>query len=371
MSDISLENQPGKWRLRRAIAKNEMWNIVRHPFYLVSMFIPVGMALVFSLVMNAQQEDKVFTILVYDQGESALVTGLVDIEEAEWQIVGSETAVIEAVEAGDATGGIIIPPEFDTAVANGNPPEIIAYVNHEARTTNIVKFKQGLINQIWQLAYEAPPATVQWQDINLGIPSFPDFSVEMYITIMFVMLGATLIVMGLLSQMIVEARENGIVSMLLASPVEANDWLFGLSAVVIICTMISSVILLFLHDGSIGNWGLTLLTILILTIVLNGLGLLLGLVFNTSAECKTYTAVISLLLIIPSWFLLIPLQKIPVFARLFLQLTPTYYFSRILIESLNGTATIMSVAPHLLALLLFGVLFYGILHWQLQKRPLQ
>lgn len=370
MSDIPVVNQPGKWRLRWAIAKNEMWNIVRHPFYLISMLIPVGMALIFSVVMSVLTDDEAFIILVYDQGDSALVAGLVEIEGAEWQLVGSETAVIEAVEAGEATGGVVIPAGFDTAVANGSLPEITAYVNHEASTTNIVKFQQGLVNQVWETAYDTPPATIQWQEFNFGIPSFPDFSVEMYITIMFVMLGASLVVMGLLSQMIVEARENGIVSMLMASPAEARDWLFGLSAVVITCTLFISVILLLLHDGTVENWWLTLFAVLLVIVVLNGLGLLLGLGFNTSAECKTYTAVISLLLVIPAWFLIVPLQDIPAIARLFLQLTPTYYFSLILIESLSGTATLATVLPNILALLVFGVLFYGLVQWRLQKRPL-
>lgn len=370
MSDIPVANQPGKWRLRWAIAKNEMWNIVRHPFYLISMAIPVGMALIFSLVMGAITEDEAFTILVYAQDDSALVAGLGEIEGADWQIVASETAVIEAVEVGEATGGVIIPAGFDTAVARGSLPEITAYVNHEASTTNIVKFKQGLVNQVWQVTYETPPATIQWQEFNFGLPSFPHFSVEMYITIMFLMLGASLTVMGLLSQMIVEARENGIVSMLMASPVEARDWLFGLSAVVITCTLIISVILLLLHDGTVANWGLTLFAVLLVIVVLNGLGLLLGLAFNSSTECKTYTAVISLLLVIPSWFLIIPLEDIPTIARIFLQLTPTYYFSLILVESLNGIATMSSVAPNILALFLMGILFYGLVHWRLQKRPL-
>ena len=370
MKDILIINQPGKWRLRWAISKNEIWNIVRHPFYLVSMAIPIFMALIFTVVMAGLQETESFAIVVYDQGDSALVSGLSELSEVAWQFVDSETAVLEAIEGGDVTGGLIIPAGFDTAVARGNPPEIIAYVNHEASTTNIVKFKQGLVNQIWQLVYDTPPATIQWNETNFGLSSFPDFSVEMYITIMFVMLGVTLTVIGLLSQMIVEARENGVVSTLLASPVEPVDWLFGISTAVIFFTMIISVILLFIHEGSVANWWLTLLAVFLLTIVLNGMGLLFGLAFHTPAECKTYTAVASILLIIPSWFLLVSPEDMSGIVHLLLQLLPTYHFSLILIESLNNTATFSSVAPNVLALCLFGVSFYGLVRWQLQKRPL-
>ena len=368
MSDIPLVNHPSKWRLRWVIMKNELVNIFRHPSYLILLIIPVFMSLAMGVMMGTLQDAEDLIVVVYDQGNSTWINELTELPDVEWQIVNSEAAVLEAVED-EATGGIIIPANFDTAVANGEQPELQAYVNHDASRGKTVTFRQGLINQVWAITYDAPPATINWQMANLDDGRFINFSLEVYIAVMFVIMAIVLTVINIAPQLLLEARSNGVFSMLMASPVELTDVLFGQSLATILCSIFISAILLLINFSAVINWPMTILMVLIFAIVLNGIGMILGLSTNTKQKCNVYMAVCGILLIIPVWFFVAPIDELPTVVVGLLQLTPSFHFGMILTHILNDTVTLEAVGFNLLALFSFGVLFYAIVHW-LRQRPL-
>ncbi len=368
MGDISLSNQPGKWRLRWVISKNELLNVLRHPNYLILLAIPIFMNLVFGIMFEALQGTDAFIVVVYDQGKSSWIAELNELPDIEWQFVNSETAVLQAVEE-EATGGLIIPANFDTAVGTENPPELLVYVNQDASRAHIIQFRQGIVDQLWKTTYASPPATINWQKANLDEGRFTQFSVDVYITVMFIIMGVTIMVINIVSQLLIEERSNGVFSMLMASPMELTDMLFGQSFATLLFAILGSFVLLLINMKSINNWLMSMALILILAVVLNGLGLILGLTAGSKGQCHTFTSIAGILLIIPVWFMVVTVEELPTIVSWLLQLTPTYHFGIIFIRLINETATLSTVGVNLVALLLFGVLFYGIVHW-LTKRPL-
>lgn len=368
MSDIPLTNQPSKWRLRWVISKNEIWNILRHPNYLVLLGTPVFMSLVFGIMMGSLQGTDEFIVVVYDQGKSSWITDLNEIPEIEWQIVNSEAEVLEAVEA-DAAAGIIIPAHFDTAVNSDNPPEITAYINQEAGRSKMIKFRQGLTDQVWGIAYDTPPAIIEWEEANVNEGRFSDFTPEIYITVMFVIVAITLAVIDIAPQLLLESRQNGILSMLMASPVELTDVLFGQSFATLIASMVITTTVMLINYQNVTNWPLAIGCVFLLSIVLNGLGLIIGIICADKGRCNAYMAVTGILLVVPVWFLIAPIEDLPAIVYWILQLAPTFHFGVAFTHILNDTATLNNMAISIVALLLFGVLFYGIVH-RLSKRPL-
>ena len=368
MSDIPLTKQPSKWRLRWVIGKNEVWNILSHPAYLVLLILPIFMNLVFGIMMGALQGPDDLIVVVYDQGKSSWITELNEIPDIEWQFVNSEAAVLEAIEE-EATGGLIIPADFDTAVSSGTPPDLLAYINMDASRGKMIRFREALINQIWAISYQDAPATIIWNEENVDEGRFADFSVETYMTVMFIILGVTLTVVNISPQLLIEARESGVFSMLLASPVEVTDMLFGQSFATLLFSLLVSITLLFINMANIHNWLWSFVVIFLLAVVLNGLGLILGLIPGNKAQCNTYTAVAGILLIIPVWFFVVSVDDLSPIVSGLLQLTPTYHFGIVFTHILSESASFNTIWLDVLVLMLFGVLFYSIAH-VLSKRPL-
>lgn len=369
MRDIAITRQPGRWRLRWVLTRQEMLNIAHHPYHLVSLAIPIFLSLVFGLFTNALRDADALIVVVYDAADSRLGAALQAWPDVIVDVVDSETAVLKALD-GDATGGIIIPAGFDTAVAGGQTPVLVTYLNTNARSANIADFKRLLSEEVWAMGGASPPAAVTWEELHGDEANFPIFSGDNYVVAVFLLLGITLTSTGLLAQIITEKRENGALSALLTSPLDHGDLLFGQATAVFIYTVLLAGILILLNRGVIGNVEVTIVATLLTTLVLIGLGVVLGLWSQSKSQCSTYGAVITLILVLPSWFGLIPLADLSALVAFVLRLLPTTYFVNTLLYSLNGQATWSTVGLNLAVIAGFAVVIFGLAGWQLRRRPL-
>lgn len=367
MNETIVARQPGRWQLRWAVARQEMVNIARHPYYLVSFGIPIFMSLAFALFVSALGETDELIVAVYDAGSSDWAATLAKWEDVTVRMVESETAVHTALDD-EATAGILIPAGFDTAVAAGQSPELVVYVNQEARNDHIAIVTRRLSDALWTMGEAPPPAMISWQETNAR-DSGLTFSVEEYIVVIFVILGICMTTMGILAQIIVEKRETGSLPALLASPLTFGDLLWGQSTAVFLYTMLLSAILLALNGGLVGNVGVTAVSIILTTCALLALGLWFGLWSQSKNQCNAYTGVMGIVLVIPSWFALVPPENLSLPLTVGLRLLPTIYLVELLNQSLNGTATWTTAGINLLVLGMFTAVFFGLVRWRLQRQP--
>ncbi|HRQ40240.1 MAG TPA: ABC transporter permease [Chloroflexota bacterium] len=367
MSETITARHPGRWQLRWAVTRQEIANIARHPYYVVSFAIPIFMSLAFALFVSALGETDELIVAVYDAGNSDWAATVAQWEVVTVQMVASETAVFAALED-KATAGILIPAGFDTAVAAGQSPELLVYVNKEARNDHIATFTRQLSDALWTMGERPPPAVINWQEANVRAAALT-FSVEEYIVVIFIILGICMTTMGILAQTIVEKRETGSLPALLASPLSFGDLLWGQSTAVFLYTMLLSAVLLALNGGWVGNVLVTAVSIILTTFSLLGLGLFFGLWSQSKNQCNAYTGVLGIVLVIPSWFALVPPDNLSLPLTAVLRLLPTTYLVELLNQSLNGTATWATVWVNLLVLCLFTAVFFGLVRWRLQRQP--
>lgn len=360
---------PGRWRLRWTIIQYELHNIARHPYHLVSFAIPIFMSLVFGLFTAAIRDADTLTVVVYDAGDSAWVEHLAAWPEVAVERVTSETAVYEALDD-EATGGLILPVDFDTAVAAGQTPTIVATINADARASNIATFERLLSEEVWALAPTPAPARIDWQERNTA-DAFPLLDNESYIVVIFLLLGITMFPIGVLPQIILEKRENGTLPPLLASPLSLVDLLLGLATAVCLLTLLLAAILMVINRGWVGNVGITLLAATLTTSFLIGVGLFFGLWAHSKNQCNAYAGTLAIILNMPGWFGLVPAENLAPVVNFVLRLLPTTYFVNTLTYSLSGTATWANVGLNLLLIAGFTAAMLGLVWWWLRRRPLR
>jgi ABC-type Na+ efflux pump permease subunit len=369
MSEIALPRQPGKWALRWAITRNEIRNIARHPYHLLSLAIPVLLSLAFTFVFSALDETNELIVVVYDAESSALVAALREMPEVTLQEVDSETAVLNAL-AEDATGGLVIPVGFDAAVTNQQTPELPVYINTDARSVNIATFQRLLSEQIWAMRYDSPPVHITWQEQNQPGETFYSLPGESFVFLTFILLGLTMPTLALLPQLMVEEREGGALPALLASPVALADLLIGRGAAIFFYTMLAAAALMAINQGWVGDVAVTAVALFLTTLMLIGIGLFAGLWSKSKQQCNNVAGFLGIGLNLPSWFALVPLAGLAILPALFIRLIPTYYFTNTLIYSLNGRATPQTVGLNLLILTGCTIAAFVMVRWRLGQRPL-
>ncbi len=112
---------------------------------------------------------------------------------------------------------------------------------------------------------------------------------------------------------------------------------------------IRSVIIITLNQGWTGNWVVTVLVVFLTALFVVGLGLFLGSLFSTIAQLNTWSSIIMLLLMVPTW---IGVFRLPQVIDYVFRTIPTYYLSEALSFSLTGQTNLAQVGSSLAFILL-------------------
>jgi len=366
--DVSVEPQnPARWRVIWAITRKEIVNISQNTSHLIQLGIPIFVSLVFLGLFPAWRDADELIVAVYDPGESTLVQRLAQLPEIDLVHVPTETAVFDALEE-DATGGLILTPDFDTAVASGDTPDLTVYVNSEARSSNQATFQRLVSEAVWGLRQASPPAQITWRELAVGEETFPLFSVEHFLYMTLVALSVCLIGIGIVPQLLVEEKEKDALLALLASPANFGDVLAGKALAGFLIAWPLLTLITAVQQGWQGNWTFTIGATLLLLLFTIGIGLLLGLYTNTKTRCNAVGGIAIMLLNVPVWFAVTPITSIPTVPAALIQLVPTYYFTDVFLHSLTSEATWAGVGFSLSLLLASATAVYLILGWQVRRR---
>ena len=357
---------PNKWRGRRTLARKEIVTIARYRNYLVPLLIPILLSLLFRLLFGAMNADEGVVLLVVDPGNSALAAALEQSPEVEVRRVASEAEMLAEL-AGDVTGGVALPADFDTAVTANQQPPLTILLNSEAHRSNKAILQKLVSEQLWTSQYDTPPAQLEWQEYQTGSPAFAAYSVENYLYFTLVLLSITTVGVVILPQMMVEEKEGDVLAALLASPANYGDLLLGKVAAAFVYALILAGVITVLNQGYTGDWWLTAVATLLVIILTLGVGVLFGLWAETKGQCHAYSAILILLLNLPSWFSVVPFANLSPILQAVLRLIPTYYYIDTLIQSLNGLVDPAQAGFNLTVLLVSGVIAWGIVRWRLRR----
>lgn len=362
----SLLPPPSKWRVRRAIARKDILTVLLNRGYLVPLIMPILLSLVFKLLFGALNGEEKLVLLVVDPANSSLVTALTELPEVEVRQVASVEA-LQAALKGDVTGGMVLLPDFDTAVAANQQPQLTIFLNSDSRESHQAALKQIISEQIWQSQYGEPPVWLDWQEYQVGSPAFAAYSTENYLFFTLILLSITMVGVAVLPQMLVEEKEGKMLPALLASPADYADLVWGKAAAALVYTLILALIITLLSQGYTGNWWLTAVATFIVILFTIGLGVLFGLWTPTKGQCHTYSAVLIILLNMPSWFSVVPFGNLSPVVQAFLRLIPTYYYIDTLVQSLNGLVDPAQTGFNLVVLLVSTLIVWRIVRWRLRR----
>ena len=356
---------PARWQLIAAITRKELAMVLYHPYHLISLLIPLFMSIVLLFLIPSLDSLDTIEIVLFDEGNSQLPAVLDAQPEVSVRLVGTETAVFEGLSE-QATVGLIIPQGFDTAVASNRSPQLTVYLNSEARSSNIAEAKRLLVETIASLREPAPAAQITWTEQQPGETGPNSFSIESYLFTTMVLLSIAIVGTSILPQLLQEEREQGALLSLVATPVTLIDSMLGKLIASLLLTWLLVGFVLVIHRGWQGNRAITAVAILLCSFLVLGIGLLFGLMLDKKSRSKATGSVLILLLAMPSWFSVSPIDRLPDAVALILRLIPTQYFVTTLNFSLAGQSW-QAASSSLIILGLSTAVVYLFVGWRLSQ----
>ncbi len=362
--EISTVHLPARWQLIRSIARKDIVTILNHPYHLISLLMPLFVSLVFLVLLPTLSGNDTIQVVLYDAGSSQLPDRLALLENVAVERVASETAVLEQL-TGDVVAGVVLPPGFDTAVANGGSPELTIYLNSAARSSNIAQFQRFFVEETAALRHPIPAAQINWVERQPGGSEMAPLSIESFLFITMVLLTTGITTCSSLPHLLHEEQENGTLQALLSSPATRADMLIGKGGAAFSLTMVIVLVIAMLNDGFVGSWGITAVAIMFTTLFMIGVGLLLGQRLHHS-QAKATAVIAVMVAALPSWFATTSLESLTPLTRLVLRAIPTQHLVEALNQSLNGRSW-AAASSSLLILLACTVGIYLILAWHLRR----
>ena len=317
-----------------AIARKDAIDILLNRSTITILIMPILLALLF-LFMSKLIGSHATGILVYNPGHSQVV-----------QVVSkafAQTKVTEASSPDEVTAafgpdgshkdsqydlGLIIPPNFESALQTREHPQISIYLNgNNLSEQNSLMIQAAITNYARQVASPQPPLTLTAAMINPpSSTNVGDVLGNYYgvISLMVSLMVGTSLMPGLL----IEEKEKKTLRMLMVTPASFADVILGKLLIALVYQFLLSLIVIAIQSGFTGQIPLLLLYTLLGAFLSLALGLLLGGVFQTASTAGAVAGMLMFIYIVPTIFagpLGALLGNNPIGSLV--KLIPTYYIS--------------------------------------------
>jgi ABC-2 type transport system permease protein len=347
-----------------AIARKDIVDAVRNRYLLVALLTPLFVALLFRVLLPGLNSLSNMTLVVHDPGESQLISDLRSAPQINLIKAGTADGVANQVVSSNAVGGLVVPSTFDADVAAGKQPELTVYVNNKENDIKQSAFRQLMEQKVLSLV-KPTPARLNWIDVakepgaqaqagfNLNQMLFP-----LLLLIAFGMSGALVVPL-----LLVEEREKHTLDFLLTSPASLTEIVAGKALTGVVYSLLIAAVLLAINHKLVGNWPLTLLTLLIGLVFVVAVGLFMGSLFQNTMQVNTWASLVLMVLLAPSF----PMPGMSATLETASRLIPTYYFVEALKLSLAGSAS-AQLWKHLVVILGFTLVALFAATWGLRRQ---
>jgi|SRR6266850_7345592 len=324
-------------RIVAAIARKDLVDAVRNRYLLIALLTPLLVAILFRVVLPGINSMNNLTIVVHDPGNSGLVAQLGTMPQIKLVEASSAGATAGEVEKLKAVGGLVVPANFDADVAADKQPALTIYVNNKKNIIEQATFRHLLEQQVLSLVEHPVPALLNWIDLAKepgaqtgGLADIEKMLLPLLLLLAFGMTGALVVPL-----LLVEEKEKRTLDFLLTSPASLTEIIAGKALTGVVYSVLIAGVLLALNHKMIGNWPLTLVTILLGLLFVVAIGLFMGSLFQNTMQVNTWASLVLLLLLAPSF----PAPGLPAALETAMRFVPTYYFIDALKLSLRGTAS--------------------------------
>lgn len=310
-------------RVVAAIARKDVVDAVRNRYLLIALLTPLLVAVLFRVILPGITTPNPLTIVAHDPANSRLISELRTSPQVKLVEAGSADAVSAETEKNQAIGGLTIPANFDADVAAEKQPELTVYVNNKRNRLEQARFKQLVERHVLSLVKQPVAARLIWIDLAQDASAQREGPLNLNQTFLPLLLLLTFAMVGALvvPLLVVEEKEKRTLDFLLTSPATLPDVIAGKALTGVAYGLLIGAVLLVINFRFVGNWPLSLLSVLSGLVFIVATGLFMGTLFRNVMQVNTWASLVVLVLLAPSF----PSPGLSASLATAVRFIPTYY----------------------------------------------
>ena len=307
--------------------------------------------------------DDLPRLMVYDLGQSRLIIELEDSVEFKYY-EGSSVPDLEKFVGREAEVwlGIVLPADFDDALAAGQPPTLDGYVAHWANRADVAETTAFFEGQLAALTGQPVRITTEGH----AVYPRPEWGGPSFITSMAALITVTIMGTTVVTHLMLEEKQTKTMDALLVSPASAAQVVAGKAVAGLFYCLAAAAAVFVLNAAIIVHWGLALLAAICGALFSVALGLFLGTVFSTKQQLTLWGLLILNVLLVPA-FLFIMTDLLPAGVISVTRWMPTVALSWVFRAACSDGVPVGQVALNLGIVLVSATLVYGGLVWMMRQ----
>jgi ABC-2 type transport system permease protein len=352
----------------RTIFRKDIRDAMRDSRVLIALVVPFMLGLLYNVTMG-DEEPRPRATIAWFAADETILPGQIQRLAGDGVVVtldhrASEADVRQFVDTRTSAVGLLIPAGFDTAVGQGERPELQVLLPGSPSVG--AQYVTALIEPaLRQMAGQAEPATLRVETLVAEAQRDPieRLGISTYFVLVSVLMLVVVICLFVVPMLLAEERERKTLDalVLIASNTEvvAAKALVGVAYVLVAVPLLMALTQLSPNDlllYVVGIGGLALALI--------GFGLLLGRLFSAT-QLYSWGGILILPFIAPAFVVGVPAPDGVVAASLAF---PTSHAMRLAANGLAGEAIFAHAALSTVILTAWTLLGFGVLLWHLSRR---
>lgn len=367
-----------------SIIRKEFIQILRDPRTLM-LIIVMPILQLFLLGYAATTDVKNISLAVWDQSQTSQSRALLEaFRSADYftvsYAVGSQDEYRTLIERGEARAALIIPPDYDQRLAEGDAQVSIVLDGSDATVGGTALSAARLIGQAYATNVLMRQAELSGRAISLTPPV--DVRTEVWynpdlISAYFNIPGVIGMILSFITALltataVVRERERGTIEQLIVTPIRSWELVTGKVLPYVILAFVDVIEVLIIGHFWFGvpvRGDLSLVLILSGLFALSSLGI--GLFASTIANTQQEAVLTVMMTILPSIFLsgfFFPIDAMPKFLQIISYAIPLRYYLVIIRSLLLKGVGISALTSEIVALAIFAVVITGAAAARFRKR---
>ena len=283
-----------------AIAAKDILEAVKNKNALMALIGTFFIVVLYRLMPVMNVSEKPY-IPVYDAGDSKLVAMLDNSGEINLRDRATKAKMEEYLSRANVPElGLLIPADFDQAVANGDPLILQGYVMswvNDSQAAELQQFTETFIAELLGAPVEIQIAgnIVYMQPDSRGWMMAP-----LAIVFAVILMGCSLV-----PQLVLEEKKTKTMDALLLSPAGPFEIAMGKAVVGLFYGVLTTGVALAIYSHLVRQWWLAIAAVLCGTMFTIALGLLLGTVIETQQQLRLFSLFVIMPLFLPAAFMLL------------------------------------------------------------------
>ena len=304
------------------------------------------------------------TALVYDEGRSTLIRGLMGQEDFHIRLAESQDEFEDIITTGPGTWlGLILPADFDQQTGNPSGIRLEGFVAHWADEDKIQQATAMFEEQLSLAAW----STVQ---IDLeGHELYPDTDAggQISLNLMAALIAMAAIGISLVPLLLVEEKESHTLEAILVSPARYSEVLLGKALVGSVYCLLAIAIAVLFNRTYIVHWEIVLLAAVVSAAFAVSLGMLVGVLADNPTSVAVWALPILLIILAPTIAQSLSTSAWPAIVRDLLPWTPGSVMINLFRLSVAGQVPTGLLWSNLAALAGMATVVYLLVGWRLRR----